>query len=224
MKIGIVGGRGKLGSMIYNTTQKDDDIVEVIRIESNEELWNSSGKVDVYIDCTTASAFMQNYHAYEIINKPLVIATTGFSDIEIEYIHELSKYIPIIKSANFSIGVYKYLKIIEYATKILGDEFEVGIIEKHHKKKKDRPSGTANEMARVVREVIPNKEITVESIRLFDIVGEHELYFNNPCGETIEVNHKIINRESFASGAIKATKWILNKENGIYSMTDMLEY
>jgi len=222
MKIGIVGGKGKLGSMIYNTIKNRGDLVEAIIIENTKELLKSNDKIDVYIDCTTAEAFMQNYDAYKINKKPIVIATTGFSDIQLESIFSLSKDIPIIKSVNFSIGVYKYLKIVNYAANILGDGFDIGIIEKHHKNKKDRPSGTANEMARIINEINPNKQISIESIRLFDIVGHHELYFQGSDGETIELSHKILNRESFATGAISAARWILTKENGLYSMFDML--
>ncbi|MDD2376686.1 MAG: 4-hydroxy-tetrahydrodipicolinate reductase [Clostridia bacterium] len=223
MKIGIVGGKGKLGSIVYTMIQSSDDKIEGIIIENNNELIDSIKNADVYIDCTTANVFMQNYDAYTKNGKPLVIATTGFSDMQLKHINQLSKVIPIIKSANFSIGAYKYLKIIQYAANVLGDEYRIGIIEKHHKYKKDRPSGTAKEMIKVITEVRPNKIIDVESIRLFDIVGEHELYFYGIGGETIELSHKIFNRESFASGAITAAKWILMKQNGLYSISDMLE-
>lgn len=223
MKIGIVGGKGKLGSIICNTIENSLNKLEAISIETTNELLETKDKIDVYIDCTASSAFMQNYNAYKEINRPIVIATTGFSDIQLKDIMELSKGIPIIKSANFSIGVYKYLKIIEYAASILEDDFEVGIIEKHHKNKKDRPSGTANEIIRVIKQVRPNNQIDVESIRLFDIVGQHELYFYGTTGETIELSHRIFNRESFASGAVTAAKWIFTMKNGLYSMSDMLE-
>ena len=223
MKIGVVGGKGKLGNMIYNTIEQSNDSLEGVIIESTNGLIETANIVDVYIDCTTANAFEQNYDIYLKLKKPLVIATTGFSDIQLNEIIKLSKVIPIIKSANFSIGVYKYLKIIKYAANILGDEFDIGIIESHHKFKKDRPSGTAKEIKKIINEVKPNKVIDVESIRLFDIVGQHELYFYGLSGETIEITHKIFNRDSFANGAITAAKWILTMENNLYSMSDMLE-
>lgn len=222
MKIGVVGGKGKLGSVICSNIQKNHDMMELIIVQSTNELLGTIGKVDVYIDCTASNAFMQNYHVYKMIKKPIVLATTGFSDFELNEISTLAKDIPIIKASNFSIGVYKYLKIIQFATDILGDDFEVGIIERHHEKKKDRPSGTAKEMIRVIQEINPNKKITTESIRLFDIVGEHELYFRGPGGEILEICHRIFNRESFANGAITAAKWIIDKTNGLYSMDDML--
>lgn len=223
MNIGIVGGKGKLGSMIYNTIQNSSEIIDSTIIESTNDLIYTKGVVDVYIDCTTAEAFMQNYQAYKMIKKPIVIATTGFSNMQLKYITELSKEMPIIKSANFSIGVYKYLKIVEYAASLLSEDFEIGIIEKHHELKKDRPSGTANEMMRVIHKVKPNKKILTESVRLFDIVGEHELYFRGVGSETIELSHRIYNRESFANGALKASKWILTMDNGLYSIEDMLK-
>ncbi len=223
MKIGIVGGKGKLGSMVYNTIINNPDKLEGVIIESTKELMDTINTCDVYIDCTNANSFMQNYEVYRRIKKPIVIATTGFSDMQLKDIYEMSKYIPIIKSSNFSIGVYKYLKIVKYASSILGNDFRIGIVEKHNKYKKDKPSGTAKEMLRVINEVMPNKIIDVESIRLFDIIGEHELYFYGLGGETIEVSHKVFNRESFASGALTAANWILTKPNGLYTMSDMLE-
>jgi len=223
MKIGIVGGKGKLGSIVYNTILKNEDTLEAVVIESTQQLINTTDCIDVYIDCTTADVFMENYDAYRNIEKPLVIATTGFSDDQLKDITQLSKSIPIIKSSNFSIGVYKYLKIVQYAANMLGDEFDIGIIERHHKYKKDCPSGTAKEMIRVINEVKPNKIIDTQSIRLFDIVGQHELYFYGLGGETIELSHKMFNREGFATGAIAAAKWIVMTQNGLYSMSDMLE-
>jgi len=223
MKIGIVGGKGKLGGMVYDTIQKSGETLEGIVIESTKELVDTANMVDAYIDCTTANAFVQNYDAYLKIRKPLVIATTGFSDTQLSDIAQLSKIIPIIKSANFSIGAYKYLKIIQYAANMLGDEFRIGIIERHHEHKKDRPSGTAKEMMRLINEVKPNGIINVESIRLFDIVGQHELYFYGLGGETIEICHRIFDRQSFASGVITAANWISTRENGFYSMDDMLK-
>lgn len=223
MNIGIVGGKGKLGNMIYTTIQNSSELIDSTVIEDTSDLLHSNGVVDVYIDCTTAEAFMQNYQAYKMIRKPIVIATTGFSNLELKYIFELSKEMPIIKSSNFSIGVYKYLKLVEYAASLFGEDFEIGIIEKHHEHKKDRPSGTAKEMIKVIHKVKPNKKVLTESIRLFDLVGEHELYFHGMGGETIELSHRIYNRQSFASGAIKASKWIINMNNGLYSMEDMLK-
>lgn len=222
MNIGIVGGRGKLGTIIYNTIQNGSETIDSTIIENTNDLLHTNGVVDVYIDCTTSEAFMQNYQAYRLLKKPIVIATTGFSSSQLKYIFELSKEIPIIKSANFSIGVYKYLKLVEYAATLFGDDFEIGIIEKHHEYKKDRPSGTANEMIKVIRKVKPNKKVSAESIRLFDIVGEHELYFRGLGGETVELSHRIYNRESFAYGAVLAAKWVQTMDNGLYSMEDMI--
>ena len=223
MTIGIVGGKGKLGSVIYNAIKTTSEMIEAVIIENANELLDTIDKVDVYIDCTSVNAFMQNINAYMIIGRPLVLATTGFSGDELKKILELSKGIPVIKAANFSIGVYKYLKIVEYVTRLLGAEYEIGIIEKHHRDKKDFPSGTANEMIKVIHKVTPEKGIDVNSIRMFDVVGEHELYFRGPDGEMIELSHRIFNREGFANGAITAAKWILNMDNGLYSMSDMLE-
>lgn len=223
MNIGIVGGRGKLGTIIYNTIQNDSETIDSTIIENTNDLLHTNGVVDVYIDCTTSEAFMQNYQAYRMLKKPIVIATTGFSSLQLKYIFELSKEIPIIKSANFSIGVYKYLKLVEYAATLFCDDFEIAIIEKHHEYKKDRPSGTANEMIKVIHKVKPNKKVSAESIRLFDIVGEHELYFRGLGGETVELSHRIYNRESFANGAVLAAKWVQTMDNGLYSMEDMLK-
>lgn len=221
MVIGVVGGKGRFGSSIYSLIKKRNEF-EALVIESTQELISSRGKVDVYIDATTSEAFMQNYHSYRVLSKPIVIATTGFTPMQLKYIENLSRFIPIIKAANFSIGGYKHLKIVEYAANILSDEYNIGIIEKHNENKKDRPSGTAREILKTLKYIKPSKQIRAESIRLFDIIGEHEVYFNKDGVETIEISHRAFNRESFASGTVDAARWIIDKEKGLYSLEDML--
>ncbi|MEG1989690.1 MAG: dihydrodipicolinate reductase C-terminal domain-containing protein [Clostridia bacterium] len=218
MKIGVTGGNGNLGKVIISEGKKLDYDMNII--ESSEELEKSN--CDVYIDCTNRLAFLNNLEIYFKKLKPIVIATTGFNEEDEIRIKELSKYISIMKVTNFCIGAYKYLKLIEEATKLYGLEYDIVITDKHQKYKKDNISGTAYNIEKSIHNIIPEKKVSFSSIRAGGIVAEHETIFVNDNNEQIIISHKIFNRETFAIGALKATFWIKDKLNGIYILDDML--
>ena len=170
----------------------------------------------------------------------MVLCTTGFDKAEVAEIEKLAPQTRAVFSANMSIGVNLLLSILGNVAKTLGDDYDVEIIETHHRFKKDAPSGTALALGRVVANALnrdldsvavsgrkgivgerTQKEIALLSIRSGDVVGDHTVSFGG-LGERIEFTHRAHNRENFARGALRAAQWIVNQPKGLYSMQDVL--
>ena len=196
---------------------------------------------NVLIDFTVPEATM--FHAKQCYdnNMSIVIGTTGLSDTQEKDLRSFSKKIPIVYSANFSIGVTLLSKLVSNATKTLGFEWDIEVLEMHHKQKVDSPSGTALLLGKsasdarkqellkvksVSRDGIVGKrkddEIGFAVLRGGDVVGEHSVLFCN-TGERIELAHKATDRSIFAYGALRASYWASKAEPGLYSLADVLE-
>ena len=193
-------------------------------------------KIDGIIDFSHFS-LTEEILKYAIeINSPLVIATTGHTDEQKLKIEEASKKIAILKATNTSLGVNIMNQIVSYATKLLAD-FDIELIEKHHNRKLDAPSGTAVTLLEVINESFSEKknfvygregnkkreknEIGVHAIRAGNIVGEHTVIFSSG-DEIIEIKHEALSRKIFADGAVKAILSLTNKPSGLYLMKDIL--
>ena len=193
-------------------------------------------KIDGIIDFSHFS-LTEEILKYAIeINSPLVIATTGHTDEQKLKIEEASKKIAILKATNTSLGVNIMNQIVSYATKLLAD-FDIELIEKHHNRKIDAPSGTAVTLLEVINESFSEKknfvygregnkkreknEIGVHAIRAGNIVGEHTVIFSSG-DEIIEIKHEALSRKIFADGAVKAILSLTNKPSGLYLMKDIL--
>ena len=193
-------------------------------------------KIDGIIDFSHFS-LTEEILKYAIeINSPLVIATTGHTDEQKLKIEEASKKIAILKATNTSLGVNIMNQIVSYATKLLAD-FDIELIEKHHNRKIDAPSGTAATLLEVINESLSEKknfvygregnkkreknEIGVHAIRAGNIVGEHTVIFSSG-DEIIEIKHEALSRKIFADGAVKAILSLINKTSGLYLMKDIL--
>src|SRR5205823_1255702 len=172
--------------------------------------------------------------------KTLVIGTTGHSDAEVTAIHAASEKIPIVFSGNYSTGVNALYWLTRKAAEILGPDFDLEIIETHHRLKKDAPSGTAKNLAQILAAVRnlqynsdvrhgrfgdvgarTNAEIGMHAVRGGDVVGDHTIVFAAP-GERVELTHKASGREIFARGALKAALWAHGQPAGLYNMQDVL--
>ncbi|MBC7085263.1 MAG: 4-hydroxy-tetrahydrodipicolinate reductase [Methanomethylovorans sp.] len=191
---------------------------------------------DVLIDFTISDATVVNAPRAASAGVNLVIGTTGFSNEQRKIIEAAINEHGVagIISPNFSIGVNVFFKIVAEASKYLED-FDIEIIEAHHNKKKDAPSGTAMKAADVISAVLGGKkyifgrqglaprsnEIGIHAVRGGDIVGDHTVLFAGD-GERIEIKHQAHSRQAFASGAVKAAAWICNAKPGIYTMEDIL--
>jgi 4-hydroxy-tetrahydrodipicolinate reductase len=171
-------------------------------------------------------------------NLPAVIATTGLGLEDIEFVERSSRKIPIFRSANMSLGINLIQDLIKSATKVLGERYDVEIVEKHHKLKKDSPSGTALMLADSINEVRVEKlhyvcgregrdslrqkeELGIHSLRGGTIVGEHDVYFTG-TDELIQIGHKAYSRQVFATGAVAAARYLCTRKPGLYSMQDMI--
>ncbi|MCK5898102.1 MAG: 4-hydroxy-tetrahydrodipicolinate reductase, partial [Methylococcales bacterium] len=196
---------------------------------------------DVLIDFTRPEATMKYLEICRKAGKKIVIGTTGFTAEEKQHIQEVSKEIGIMFSPNMSIGVNISLKLLEMTAKIMGDYTDIEIIETHHRHKVDSPSGTALLMGQVIADTLgwdldehatygrskgnigarESQTIGFSTIRGGDIVAEHTVMFAD-VGERVEITHKASNRMTFAIGAVRAAKWLVDEDNGFYDMQDVL--
>ena len=226
----IIHGTGVMGSVVKECAKNQG--IEVTGFA--DEL--STEKGDVIVDFSHYSRLDTLLDYAMDRGLPLVIATTGYSDEILKKIENSSKKIPILLSSNMSLGINLLQDILEKITPILYPNYDIELIEKHHNKKIDSPSGTAKTLLEVIKknidEVIEEKygrvgmekreknEIGVHSLRGGTIVGEHSVLF---CGndEIIELKHTALSKKIFAEGALQGAKFIIGKEPGLYSMKDI---
>lgn len=199
-------------------------------------------KKGIVIDFSHHSATLENITCAVKANTPIVIGTTGFSPEESLQIQTAAKKIPILQSPNMSLGVNLMLTLVAKAAKALDADFDIEILEAHHKLKQDAPSGTALKLAEVICRAtnrdFPNdlkngrngitgartkKEIGMQVIRGGDIVGDHTVFYCGE-GERLEIRHVATSRATFAKGAIHAAKWLAGKTPGLYGMSDVLGF
>ncbi len=242
----LVGCGGKMGRKIAECVSQRDDCRIVAGVDINGgafdfPVFNKISDVktaDVIIDFSHPSS-LPDILEYSVSNRiPAVIATTGLSDADILNIKEAAKLAPIFFTFNMSLGVNLLASLAKTASKVLGDGFDIEIVEKHHNQKIDAPSGTALAIADGINSVCENsneyvydrhssrkkrskKEIGMHSVRGGTIVGEHDVIFAGN-DEIIEIKHTALSKEIFAAGAIRAAKFLKGKEAGMYTMDDLI--
>ncbi|WP_421781669.1 4-hydroxy-tetrahydrodipicolinate reductase [Kiloniella litopenaei] len=193
----------------------------------------------VAIDFSIAEASLPFAKVVAENKLPLIIGTTGHSQEDVQAIQALAKEIPVLWSSNFSIGINLMFHLGETIARILENRFDAEVIEFHHRHKKDAPSGTAQELAKIIQDTWkldesalcygrhgndvkrPRNQVGVHSVRGGDKASEHTLMFAG-TGERLEVTHRASDRTVFASGSLTAAHWILGKDPGLYSMLDVL--
>lgn len=247
IKILLNGCNGKMGQEVINTVKNDETSEIICGVDRNDtadyifpvytNTEDIKEKPDVIIDFSVPKATMNIVNYAKENNLPIVIATTGLSQEENNYINECANYIPIFKSANMSYDINLMKKIVGEVAKALNGA-DIEIIETHHNRKVDSPSGTALLLADAINKELNNSkeytfdrfskrekrnknEIGFSSIRGGNIVGEHTVSFFGE-NETFEITHKAYSRGVFAEGAVKGAKYILDKKPGIYSMEDIV--
>ena len=237
-----------MGKEIIEVAKKQEDVKIVCGFDLNENIENGfpvynnlekiKEKVDIIIDFSVPVATFEILKYAKKNKVPVVIATTGFSKEQLEQIEELSKEIPIFRSANMSLEINLMADILQKIAEVL-KESDIEIIETHHNKKVDSPSGTAILLADAINKVFngeknynfdrmqkrekrDKKEIGFSSVRGGNIVGEHTVQFFGE-NETLEITHKSYSRQVFAEGALKAAKFLVKQKAGFYNMEDLVK-
>jgi 4-hydroxy-tetrahydrodipicolinate reductase len=263
VKVVVTGAGGRMGGRIISLISAMDDIKVVCAVEVSghpiigrdvgqvlglsktgalvcDKLADCIDLADVVIDFTNHEASLNYLKIAGEKNRAIVIGSTGFTADEMKKVKDMANHTRCVLSPNMSVGVNVMLKVLEYCAGILGDDYDVEIVEAHHHLKKDAPSGTAMKMAQVIADKLERdldkvgvytrkgligertkKEIGIQTVRAGDIVGEHTVIFGG-IGERLEFIHRAHSRDNFAKGAIRAAQWIVNQKNGLYDMQDVL--
>ncbi|WP_099203247.1 4-hydroxy-tetrahydrodipicolinate reductase [Miniphocaeibacter massiliensis] len=249
MNILLIGATGSMGKTIIDVCKKLDEFKISAGIGENSGFETSfpiyqdfsliKEEVDVVLDFSNHRLISDILKFSIENNKPLVIATTGYTEEQIREIEEASKYIPILFSGNMSIGINLLLNVVENLSKSL-PEFDIEIIEKHHNLKKDSPSGTARMLFKSVNSGRDNslkelygregsnlsrdkREVGIHAVRGGTIVGEHTVMFSG-LDEVLEVTHIAQSKKIFANGGLTACRYIVNQEVGLYNMKDIFKF
>jgi len=265
INVAVCGALGRMGQRVMAGVVSNPGLklCGALEREDHQSLWQDAGnltglgslnvilqsdfdlameKADVYIDFTSPEAVMINVNKAVRKKLPAVIGTTGLSEKNQTELREISKNFPILWSPNMSLGVNLMYKAVDFMARALGKDFDLEIVEAHHRLKKDAPSGTALKLFETLAEARgleknkclrtgrvgltggrTNEEIGVLAVRGGDIVGDHTVYFCGQ-GERLELTHRAHSRDTFASGAIRAASWIVGREPGFYSLNDVLGF
>ena len=246
--IAVCGVCGKMGHFINDVISGRDDCRIVAGIDKFGEKYSDfpvykditeiTEKPDVIIDFSNPSA-LDGLVKYGLENgTALVLATTGYSEEQVEKIHKTAEQIPVFFTFNMTLGINLMAELARKATKVLGGQYDIEIVEKHHNQKIDAPSGTAIMLADAINEELDNKynyvydrhsvrakrsktEIGIHSIRGGTIVGEHEIIFAGR-DEVISLKHEAHSKQVFAVGAVNAAVFLKGKNAGLYAMSDLL--
>jgi len=248
-RIIISGCNGKMGREISVCASQRENCIVVGGIDLNTELPNSfpvfakpaeiNVNADVLIDFSNPILLPSLLQYAEKTGVPLVLCTTGYNSVQVESIERVSKSVPIFYSGNMSLGVNLLIELSKKAAQVLGSDFDIEIIEKHHNLKIDAPSGTALMIADGISSVRESSthyvydrhsqrkkretsEIGIHSVRGGSIVGEHEVIFAGPH-EVITLSHSAQSKEIFALGAVNAAFFLAEQPAGLYNMSDLLK-
>ena len=263
LNIAVTGAAGRMGSYLIKAVTEAEGIMLTAAIEHpdhpmigqdagliagcgalevliSDQLEKALANADILIDFTFPDISLSNAVVCAKLDKMMVIGSTGFTPEQRQQLDNISTNIAVVLAPNMSVGVNACFKLLKEAANILGDDFDVEIVELHHNKKKDSPSGTAVRMGEIVADALgrdytkvanyhregmcgerSHEEIGMQTVRGGDIVGEHTVYFIG-MGERIEISHRAMSRDMFARGAVRACQWIQGKQPGMYDMQDVL--
>ncbi len=262
VRIAVAGARGRMGGRIAALSRENEglELTGAFEMEGHPDIGKDLGDLlgvgrgvklsdniedvldvaDVVIDFTSPAATIYNVQAAVRKGKAMVVGTTGFTSDELQEFRRHAAMIPCVFASNMSLGINLLLKVLADVARSLGDDYDVEILEAHHRLKKDAPSGTALALARSVAAALGRdldevgvferkgmigergrKEIGIQTVRAGDIVGEHTVIFGG-LGERIEIAHKASSRDTFARGALRAAMWLKGKPIGIHDMQDVL--
>lgn len=234
MKLAIVGAAGRMGRMLVKLG--GDEVAYRVDLPEGYDK-GIGGDAEGVIDFSHHTAVPGHVSTAAALGIPYVLGTTGLTPEEQARVDAAAQVIPIVQSGNYSLGVNLLLGLVEQAAKVLGPEYDIEVVEMHHRHKKDAPSGTALMLAKAAQAgrgagdfvfgrqgdigERPQGEIAIHALRGGSVVGDHTVMFAGEV-ERVELTHKAQSREAFAAGALKAVKWAQGRRPGLYSMKDVL--
>lgn len=250
IKVIINGCNGAMGKMLEDIISKEDDIEIAAGIDVSKDAEHSFPVFSSIEECTAQADAVIDFTIASITDKvvdqclskrlPLVLATTGLSAAQLEHVKAASENIPIVQSYNMSLGINTLAKIAELITPVLAEAgFDIEIVERHHKRKLDAPSGTAILLGNSINSSVGGRyhfvfdrserrqkrdanEIGISSVRGGTIVGVHDIIYAGE-DEVIEINHQAYSRAVFAKGAVAAAKFLCKAKPGLYTMRDVID-
>jgi len=238
--IDVTAAIERVGSSVIGADAGEVAGIGSMALAIADDLSSVTDAFDVFIDFTRPEVSLENIRICREAGKKMVIGTTGFDEAGKKAISDAAQDIAIVFAPNMSVGVNLCFKLLDLAARVMGDEVDIEVVEAHHRHKIDAPSGTALRMGEVVADALgrdlndcavygregntgerDRKTIGFETIRAGDIVGDHTVMFAD-IGERVEITHKASSRLTFANGAVRASKWLMQHETGLFDMQDVL--
>lgn len=259
----VVGAAGRMGCRLVSLIKDSTTLTLAgsLEVQGHSALGKDAGEVsgsghagvpitddlsallergEVIIDFSAPDATIEHLRVAARHRRAMVIGTTGFSASQLDELRSVTNLIPCVFSPNMSVGINLICKVIGEMAKTLGDDYDIEVIEAHHRLKKDAPSGTALKIAQVLAAAVnrdlnqvgvyarkgligerSKNEIGIQTVRAGDIVGDHTILFGG-MGERIEITHRASSRDTFARGALRAAGWVVHQPPGLYDMMDVL--
>ncbi|PTY01491.1 4-hydroxy-tetrahydrodipicolinate reductase [Verrucomicrobia bacterium LW23] len=240
LRVIIVGSKGRMGQALVRLTHEDSDLQLAGEIDAGDDIEPLLAQADTIVEFAHHSVTVPLLEKAVKAKKPVVIGTTGHTAEERAAIHAAGVHLPIVYAPNYSVGVNVLFHLVQKTAQILGPHFDQEVFEMHHRLKVDAPSGTARRLGEILAEVKgrdydeliqngrsgePGKrtkhEIGMHAFRGGDVVGDHTVFFAG-IGERIELTHRASSRDTFASGALRAAKWLATQGDGVFTMQDVL--
>lgn len=249
MKILIYGINGKMGKILYDAVKEENKDAVVCGVDKFADgnlfdcpVYKDCSAIPEKPDCIIDFAIkdaIYDYLPYAVENSvPCVIAATGHDEKDLAYIKKAAENIPVFKSGNLSLGINLLIKLAEIASSALGEKADIEIVEQHHRRKADAPSGTALMIADAIKKIMPDEtyvigrnehsgkrqrgDLGISAVRGGTVAGKHEVLFLMD-GEVVSIKHEAEDRTIFANGSIAAARFIVGKKNGLYSSKDLFD-
>jgi len=238
-RIIITGAKGRMGQALVSSAKNFRELHVAAQIDMGDDLPDAVARGDMVVDFSSHTATADIAGLCARHKKAMVIGTTGHTNAERNEVLKFKTKIPMVWTANFSTGVNTLFWLTRKAAEILGPDYDLEIIEMHHRMKMDAPSGTAKSLAQILADVRKQHldkvarhgrlgigerapgEIGIHSLRAGDVVGDHTVIFA-ANGERVELTHKASSRDTFANGALRAALWVVKQKPGLYDMQDVL--
>jgi len=238
LKILLLGCNGRMGQAVSRVVSERDNVEITVGFDIKDNLSDFNGEIDVVVDFSHVDNLPAVLGYCQRHKLPVVLAVTGYDNTALAKITEAAKSIPVFQSSNMSLGANLLMDLAAKAATVLGEQFDIEIVERHHGGKLDAPSGTALDIYNRVAEVLPESpqlqhdrsknrkrrnrnEIGLHAVRGGTIVGDHDVIFAG-YDEVLEIRHSAQSRDIFAAGAVSAAEFIANKPSGLYGMRELV--